>query len=56
MTKEKFMRYERLRQSGIINMLDVTSGAKLSGLSKADYVDIIKNYRQYHDRFMNASH
>jgi len=52
MDKEKFMRYESLRQLGVINMLDVNNGTALTGLSKEDYIDIIKNYGQYHKQFM----
>jgi len=40
-TKEKFLSYVRVQNSGVINMLDVDTGTHLSGLTEDDYMDII---------------
>lgn len=50
-SKKDFDAYEALRKRGPINMLDVEQGTKLSGLSKEKYIDIIKNYKQYKEKY-----
>lgn len=50
-SKEDFDSYENLREYGCINMLDVTQGTKLTGLSREKYVDIINNYKQYKEKY-----
>ena len=52
-TKEKFLAYVRVQNSGVINMLDINNGTRLSGLSEDDYTDIIWNYSEYRKQFLN---
>ena len=51
-TKEKFLSYVRVQNSGVINMLDVKKGTHLSGLTEDEYMDIIHNYSKYHSEFL----
>ena len=51
-TKEKFLAYVRVQKSGVINMLDINNGTRLSGLSEDDYTDIIWNYSKYSKEFL----
>ena len=46
-SKEDFDKYIEVRDSGIINMLDIKSGMLLTGLSEVKYRDIIKNFKNY---------
>lgn len=50
-TKEKFMKYYKVQMEGKYNMLDSRAMA-LTGLSKEDYFEIIKNYNTYYTEFM----
>ena len=50
MNKEKFMRYFDVQMGGAYNMLDPRA-RELTGLSKKDYLDIIKNYNKYYSMF-----
>lgn len=46
-TKEQicwWQAYELVRQSGITNMLDTELGCKFSGLTREQYLFVIKNY------------
>lgn len=49
-TKEKFMKYYDVQMGGAYNMLDPRA-CKLTGLSKEDYFDIIKNYNKYYNMY-----
>ena len=51
-TKEKFLRYVRVQNSGVINMLDVETGTRLSGLTENEYWEIINNYSKYRSEFL----
>jgi hypothetical protein len=51
-TKEKFLKYLRVQRSGVINMLDIDNGTRLSGLSEDDYTNIIWNYSKYSKEFL----
>ena len=51
-TKEKFLRYVRVQNSGVINMLDVETGTRLSGLTEDEYWEIINNYSKYRTEFL----
>lgn len=51
-TKEKFLAYVRVQNSGVINMLDVETGTHLSGLTKDEYWEIINNYSKYRSEFL----
>ena len=51
--KEKqFLAYERVRLSGVTNMFDVKTVVGLSMLSKAEVIDIMKNYAEYAERWL----
>ena len=43
-TKEDFKAYELVRTSGITNMFMVSEVSKLSGLTKEQCINIMKNY------------
>lgn len=52
MTEEKFLVFERIRESGVTNMFDypviIAEAAKFGvTLTREDFLDIIANYRQY---------
>ena len=38
--------YERVRKSGVVNMFDVGTATKLSGLFRDEYLFCMKNYSQ----------
>lgn len=46
-TKEQFLRFRKLQNSGVINMNDITNGCKLSSLPQDVYEDIMHNYKEY---------
>lgn len=50
--KAKFIAFESLRVKGSINMLDIEQGTKLTGLTKNEYIDIIRNYSKYCKKFI----
>jgi hypothetical protein len=52
MTKEKFLAFETIRQSGVTNMFDflvvIDECAKLGfEFTREDFLDILRNYRKY---------
>ena len=51
-TKAKFIAFESLRVKGTINMFDIEQGTKLTGLTKNEYIDIIRNYSKYCKKFI----
>ena len=46
-TKEDFEAYEAVRSSGLTNMFAVNMVSDLSGLSREQIMDIMKNYEIY---------
>lgn len=52
-TKDEFMAYERVRQSGATNMFDIAMVKVLSGLSKETIFEIMKNYSDLKKAYMN---
>jgi len=54
-TKDKFDRYEAVRQSGATNMFDVRMVSRLSGLSNKEIIDIMKNYHRYEKEFTDGT-
>ena len=52
-TKEQFLSYEDVRQSGVTNMFAWKVVADLTGLTKDEIVDIMKNYSEYSDKWLN---
>lgn len=53
MTKEKFISYLNVQNSGLTNMFDVRKVIELSDdeLTKDDCLDIMKNYGKYEKEF-----
>jgi len=51
-TRDKFDRFESVRESGVTNMFDLPVVSRLSGgLSKKEIIDIMKNYSRYQKEF-----
>jgi hypothetical protein len=50
-SKQDFDAYEALREQGSINMLNIKQGTALTGLSEQKYINIIKNYKQYKEKY-----
>jgi hypothetical protein len=50
-TKQKFNQYEAVRQSGVTNMFDLKTVEALSGLTKEEIIEIMKNYPQLQEQF-----
>ena len=50
-TKEEFMKYYKVQMEGKYNMLD-NRAVKETGLSLVKYMDIIKNYSTYYDKYI----
>jgi len=51
-TKEKFESYMGVQKSGVTNMWDVKVVGELSGLTKEEILDIMKNYSMYEEQFV----
>lgn len=49
-TREDFMKYYDVQMGGVYNMWDERS-LKLTGLNKEKYLNIIKNYSEYYNKF-----
>ncbi len=52
-TKEDFLAYREVQFSGVTNMFDVEVVSKLSGLSRDQIIDIMKNYSVYKEKWNN---
>jgi len=53
MTKEKFLRYEKVRQRGKYNMIMNMSHVLIEAeLNYHDYIDIISNYNKYYKKYI----
>lgn len=50
-TKNKFEAYVRVQESGVTNMFMLTNVIALSGLTKAECLDIMKNYGTYKEQY-----
>lgn len=50
-TKEQFTAYEKVRQSGVTNMFNTELVSELSGLERADCIEIMKNYNELDKQF-----
>ena len=53
MTKEKFLKYEQVRLSGVTNMFHVSRVMDISKLTFEECIDIQENYRRYSKEFIN---
>lgn len=51
-TKEQFLRFRKLQNSGEINMADVVMGSKITKLPKDIYKDILWNYKKYLEQYV----
>ena len=50
-TREKFEAYVGVQMSGVTNMFNVPMVMSLSGLSKEECLDVMKNYGKYREQF-----
>ena len=51
-TKEQFLKYEEIRNEGNYNMImDAYIVMQITGLTKDEYFDIIKNYSEYYKKY-----
>lgn len=51
-SKEQFLAYEDVRQSGVTNMFNVTMVSALSGLTKDECFEIMKNYGKLKEEYL----
>jgi exonuclease III len=51
-TKKDFMAYYKVQKSGKYNMLS-EQAQKASGLSDEKYIEIIKHYKEYREKYTN---
>lgn len=49
--KEEFQAWEKVRRSGLTNMFDVRMVMDLSGLSKAQCIEIMKTYEELCEQY-----
>ena len=56
-TKEQFLAYEEVRQSGLTNMFDIKYVMTLADeeLSREDCLDIMKNYTKYKEKWLKKN-
>ena len=54
MTKEKFLAYEGVRQSGMLNMCNVSVVCDWTGLTRSEVVDIMSNYEKYASEYLES--
>lgn len=50
-TKEEFVAYEEVRESGVTNMFDVKTVSRLSELPKEKVFEIMKRYKELKDTY-----
>jgi len=53
-TEEKFLAYEKVRQSGVTNMFNVQLVCELADLTMEECFHIIKHYSQLSNAFPNV--
>lgn len=53
-TKEQFMAYYKVQMEGSYNMFD-SRAAKATGLSLDTYMEIIKNYSEYYNKYIKEA-
>lgn len=53
-TKEQFLAYYKVQKWGGYNMLDPMA-ILISGLEKNVYLDIIKNYSEYYNKYIKEA-
>ena len=52
-TQDDFNSYEKVRQSGVTNMMAVNIVSDYSGLSKDKIISIMQNYSALNDKYGN---
>ena len=52
-TQDDFNSYEKVRESGVTNMMAVNTVSDYSGLSRDKIVSIMKNYGALRDKYGN---
>ena len=52
-TKEKFLRYEEVRQSGVTNMFAIKTVIALTGLDQKEVWEIMKKYSILREKYIN---
>ena len=52
-TKEEFLKYEDVRQSGITNMFDTRIVSYLTGLGREELLEIMKEYSTLKEKYIN---
>lgn len=50
-TRESFLRYEAVRESGVTNMLS-TEAREFAALSRDEHMEILKNYDFYAEKYL----
>lgn len=50
-TKEDFEAYVEVQESGVTNMFDTRTVQSLSGLSREQILEIMKNYAKYKEMY-----
>ncbi len=53
-TKKQFNSYVTVQESGITNMFNVSLVTDLTGLTKDQCIDIMKNYEEYSKKFSSV--
>ncbi len=53
-TKKEFMKYERLRESGKVNMFEVNKVSFLTGLSRKKIFFVMKNYCELGNKYLGG--
>ena len=51
MTKQKFVNYVKVQTSGVTNMWNSRYVCKEAKLTDEEYLDIIKNYEKYEQKY-----
>jgi len=52
-TKDQFSAYINVQMSGVTNMFDVRTVSELSGLSREQILEIMKNYGELEKKYGN---
>lgn len=53
-TKQDFVAYREVQQSGVTNMFDIETVSRLSNLTRKTILDITKNYSAYAKKWNRA--
>lgn len=51
-TREEFLKYEKVRQSGVTNMFDTRCVQRLSGLARDVIIKIMKQYTELAEKYL----